>query len=293
MVDSRIRSIFRKGSKTYFYSTHFFPKHVKEDVSVLYGFVRKADDFVDTIPQQVQGFMDFKARYARALSGKTTGDIVIDSFVDLMRRKSFEKSWVKAFLRSMEDDITISSYGTLKALERYLYGSSEVVGLMMAKVMDLPEESHVAARHLGKAMQYINFIRDIQEDLGLGRAYFPRDELSKFGLDSLAEEEASAKPRAFREFVNAQVAIYFSWLEPAEEGFKYIPRQYLIPIKTASDMYQWTARKIATDPFIIYRRKVKPSISRIVYTAMRTAVATRSHPGLPGSVSLPQIATMH
>jgi phytoene synthase len=292
MVDTRIHSIFKKGSKTYFYSTHFFPKHVKEDVSVLYGFVRKADDFVDTVPQQVSGFMDFKARYARALSGKVTGDVVIDSFVDLMRRKAFDKSWVKAFLRSMEDDITISSYDTLKALERYLYGSSEVVGLMMAKVMDLPEESYAAARHLGKAMQYINFIRDIQEDLGLGRSYLPREELSKFGLESLTQEEVSAKPRAFREFVKAQVDIYFSWLEPAEEGFQYIPRQYLIPIKTASDMYKWTARKIARDPFIIYQRKVKPSIERIVYTAMRTALSTRSHPGLPGPIPAPHVTAM-
>jgi phytoene synthase len=293
MVDSRIRTIFKKGSKTYFYSTFFFPKVVKEDVSILYGFVRKADDFVDTIPQQVDSFMDFKARYRRALSGERTGDIVIDSFVDLMDRKGFEESWVEAFLQSMEDDITISSYETLRRLERYLYGSSEVIGLMMARVMDLPEESHTAARYLGKAMQYINFIRDIEEDLGLGRSYFPSREMDRFGLDGLNYEETSRKPEAFRGFASAQIDRYFSWMETAEAGFKHIPRRYLIPIKTASDMYKWTARKIAANPFIVYRKKVKPSLNRIVYTALWNAISTHKHPEIPATIPAPQLAIMH
>lgn len=274
MVDATMKSIFKKGSRTYFHSTLFFPRKIKEDVSILYGFVRRADDFVDSVPQRIEEFMDFKARYFRALEGHPAGDPVIDPFVDLMHRKGFMPQWVDAFLGSMESDLFVSSYGTFTQLDRYLYGSAEVVGLMMARIMVLPEESYVAARHLGKAMQYINFIRDIDEDVALGRSYFPREELRKFGLESLARDRTSQHPDRFRGFVRHQIRRYFAWLRVAEEGFGHIPKRYLISVKTASDMYKWTARQIAEDPFIVYARKVKPSVLRILYRATVNAATT-------------------
>ena len=57
------KRIFKNGSKTYYYSSFFFPPNVKEDVFKLYSFVRKADDYVDSVPQQKQEFYSFKARY--------------------------------------------------------------------------------------------------------------------------------------------------------------------------------------------------------------------------------------
>jgi phytoene synthase len=59
--------IFKKGSKTYFYNSLFFPNNVKDDVFILYSFVRKADDFVDAVPQQVEEFHQFRDQYERAM----------------------------------------------------------------------------------------------------------------------------------------------------------------------------------------------------------------------------------
>jgi phytoene synthase len=179
MINSTIYSLFKQGSKTYFYSTIFFPKRVKDDVFVLYSFLRKADDYVDAIPQDIDGFYQFKEGYYQAKEGKETGDVVIDSFIKLAQKRDFEERWVDAFLHSMEMDITTTTYKTMDELKTYLYGSSEVVGLFMAKIMDLPQESYYAARHLGRAMQYINFIRDIAEDVQLGRTYFPQEHLQQ------------------------------------------------------------------------------------------------------------------
>ncbi|MCK9331515.1 MAG: squalene/phytoene synthase family protein, partial [Candidatus Cloacimonetes bacterium] len=141
---------------------------MKEDVFALYSFVRTADDYVDAVPQEVEEFYTLIDRYASATAGEVTGDVVVDSFVELAGRKGFDPGWTEAFLRSMERDITITSYRTIGDLEGYLYGSSEVIGLMMARILDLPLESHTAARNLVRAMQYVNFIRDITEDLALG-----------------------------------------------------------------------------------------------------------------------------
>lgn len=263
-INKNIYSIFKKGSRTYYYSTVFFPKKVKRDVFILYSFLRKADDYVDQIPQDSESFYQFRERYYQAKNGIETGDIVADSFVQLAERKNFEDEWVDSFLASMAMDITKSTYKDIDELYTYLYGSSEVVGLFMARIMDLPKESFTAARHLGRAMQYINFIRDIDEDIELGRTYFPQNDLKQFGLTSLDENQAIANPNGFRGFVRKQLETYKIWQETAEKGFKFIPYRYLIPIKTASDMYNWTARQIEKDPFVVYQRKVKPSAPKIV-----------------------------
>ncbi len=274
-IDKTIYTIFKKGSRTYFYSTIFFPKTVKKDVFTLYSFLRKADDYVDSIPQDTESFYAFKDLYTDAKSGKVTGDVVIDSFMELSNRKNFENTWVDAFLNSMEMDIYKSTYQNMEELMNYLYGSSEVVGLFMAKIMDLPPESFIAARHLGRAMQYINFIRDISEDIELGRVYFPQNDLEEFGLENLEENHTMIRRDNFKGFIRKQLEIYKLWQIEAEKGFSFIPYRYLISIKTASDMYNWTAREIERDPFIVYKKKVKPSTSKVVFNVFSNSLGLR------------------
>ncbi|MBN1682994.1 phytoene/squalene synthase family protein [Candidatus Bathyarchaeota archaeon] len=256
--------IFKQGSKTYFYSSLFFPTTMKEEVFNLYSFVRVADDLIDCVPQKVNEFQSFKARYRRAEAGEITGDVVIDGFMELAAKKKFNPKWVNAFLTSMEMDININSYQTMEELDTYLYGSAEVIGLMMFQIMGLPKKATQSARLLGRAMQYVNFIRDISEDNELGRTYFPSNELKEYGLKSLKYEYVKNRPGRFSHFINNQLDKYLAWQHEAENGFNYIPRRYLIPIKTASEMYKWTATVIRRNPLIVYKLKVKPSIKRLI-----------------------------
>ena len=138
----------------------------------------------------------------------------------------------------------------------------------MAKILDLPKKSYDHAKFLGRGMQYINFIRDIHEDDKLNRIYFPRNELQSFDLDNLNYDYVIKHQESFTLFINKQLERYCGWQEWAELGYHYIPRRYLIPIKTASEMYKWTGRKIQDDPFLIYKLKVKPMISQIVVNTL-------------------------
>lgn len=264
MVHSTLYTIFKQGSKTYFYSSLFFPMDIRSDVFILYSFVRTADDFVDILPQHVDAFYAFKERYESALHGKMTGDIVIDGFIDLMKRKRFESAWISAFLDAMEMDIKKSTYATIEELKEYMYGSAEVVGLMMSRIMDLPPQSYECACHLGRAMQYINFIRDIRDDLQLGRVYLPQDDMKQCGLASLEYNYVKNHKEQFSNFIHAQIARFEDWQGQAEKGFMYIPKRYFIPIRTASEMYKWTAHQIKKRPLVVYEKKVKPSITSIV-----------------------------
>jgi phytoene synthase len=204
-----------------------------------------------------------------------SGDPVIDSFIALLKRKNFDPRWVDSFLRSMELDTGKSEYQNIRETEEYIYGSAEVVGLMMARILDLPAAALEPARYLGKAMQYINFIRDINEDLKLGRTYLPKNEMAQFGLRSLNYEDARANQEQFRRFIKIQIFRYRQWQAQAEEGYRFIPRCYLIPVKTAADMYRWTAETIRRDPLTVYRRVVKPSRARILVRVLYNMMVGR------------------
>ena len=159
----------------------------------------------------------------------------------------------------MELDLLKNTYGTLEATLEYIYGSAEVIGLYMARVMNLSDEASEGAKLLGRAMQYINFIRDIDEDNHLGRTYLPLNN----ALPDLKKETAYIHPKEFIAFIRSQIDQYQKWQNDAVKGFNAIPYRPLIAIKTASDMYYWTSRKIYRDPFIVFRKKPQERNQRL------------------------------
>ncbi|MFC2018218.1 phytoene/squalene synthase family protein, partial [Chloroflexota bacterium] len=210
--------------------------------------------------QKADDFHHFREDYNNALNGQPAENPIIDSFIELMQRKGFNPQWVESFLDAMELDLTKKVYSSLEEIIDYMYGSAEVIGLLMSRILDLPPEADLYARMQGRAMQYINFIRDIEEDQQLGRTYLP---LNGSGITSLDHEYALSKPDEFIQFVHIQINRYREWQLQASKGFHYIPLRYLIPVKTASDLYEWTAKKIERDPLIVFYKKVKPSRNQV------------------------------
>ena len=272
VVDRIQRNTFQRGSTTFFNSSLFFPPNVRRDVFTLYGFVRTADDFVDTIPQRSDDFHRFREAYYYALNGYSAGSPIIDPFIELLQRKEIAPEWVESFLDTMELDLTKKTYASIEETIDYMYGSAEVIGLFMSRILNLPAEAEGYARMQGRAMQYINFIRDVEEDRQLGRTYLPLD---GSGITCLDYEHALAERDAFTKFMHAQVNRYREWQSEARKGFRYIPLRYLIPIKTASDMYSWTARKIEMDPLIVFHAKVKPGRNMVMLHVISNALRMR------------------
>lgn len=239
--------IFKKGSKTYYYSSLFFPKELRDQIAVLYAFVRILDNLIDSTPQQNEAFYEYWSLFEKRWDSGNCGVEFIDEFVSLVKIKDIKKEWIDAFWKSMEMDLVKPVHKNLKETEDYMYGSAEVIGLMMARVLDLPKESYEAAKKLGKAMQYANFIRDFVEDRRMGRNY----------LQAEGREDFLANFELYKQR-------YDGWQKEAEEGYKFIPKRYLIPVKTAAEMYKWTVERIARNPEVVFETKVKPSKLRIV-----------------------------
>jgi phytoene/squalene synthetase len=145
----------------------------------IYGFVRYADEIVDTFHGYPQKEMlnEFIAETNRALERGISTNPIIDSFQRIVKEYHIEKKHIDAFLKSMQMDLYNNEYSESLAKE-YIYGSAEVVGLMCLRVFyhnddDAYESMKYPAQKLGEAFQKVNFLRDINSDyLDRGRIYF-------------------------------------------------------------------------------------------------------------------------
>jgi len=278
-------TIFKRGSTTYYWSSVFFPREVRADIFKLYSFVRTVDDLVDVVPPRRAEFQAVynaweasKANpphdHARTLQkGETRRALITKNIAELSVKYNFDPAWVQAFFSSMQADLDGARYKTLAQTLGYVHGSAEVIGLMLAQIMRLPPTAGQAAMLQGRAMQWINFVRDIAEDNALGRSYFPQEDLRHFGLSDVQEATARAHPEQFAAFIRFELGRYTQWQAEATSAHALLPRRVRTPVATAAHMYGWTAQQIAKDPFIVFARKVKPSRRRVLATGFGTALA--------------------
>ncbi len=273
------KQIFKQGSTTYYWSSRLFPPKYRDDVFALYSFVRTADDYVDSRPAQPKKLLALEKAYHAAIADPSFDSIVlawdeidervIKHIVRLTHKYKFDVAWVQAFFDAMKQDIDNQGYANIDDVLKYVYGSAEVIGLMMAKIMGLPEEAFEAAKAQGRAMQWINFIRDIDEDNELGRTYFPRNELKKYNLKDLSRETAANQQADFNRFMAFQLKRYKKWQAEASEGMEYIPSRLRGALETAVEMYNWTAQKIAKSPAVVFDKKIKPRKIRLIWSGTK------------------------
>ena len=187
---------------TELYSTSFtlgiraLDKKYHDAIYGIYGFVRFADEIVDTFHEwnKEDLFIRFREDTNRALDEKISLNPILHSFQITVHTYNIDRGLIDSFLNSMEMDLHISNYKQENYTE-YIYGSAEVVGLMCLKVFCEKDEQLFlqlkdAARYLGAAFQKVNFLRDLQADFKeRGRVYFPDIDFDNFCHAQKAEIE--------------------------------------------------------------------------------------------------------
>lgn len=177
----------REYSTSFSLGIRFLAPRFRNPVYAVYGFVRFADEIVDTFhnynkEELLKRFWDDTHH---AIKNKISLNPILHSFQQVYHQFDFDMDLVDTFLRSMEMDLEKKDYSR-EGYEEYILGSAEVVGLMCLKVFtdgnrDLYNELKPYAMRLGSAFQKINFLRDMHADyIQLGRAYFPGLEMEKF-----------------------------------------------------------------------------------------------------------------
>jgi 15-cis-phytoene synthase len=168
------------------YSTSFslgincLSKTVHEPVYAIYGFVRFADEIVDSFHEynKRELFDEFSAETWRAIERGISLNPILNSFQEVVNRHHIDHTLITCFLKSMEVDLNEQTHSG-QTYDEYIVGSAEVVGLMCLKVFSAGDNALYqrlipSARKLGAAFQKVNFLRDIKDDYEyLGRVYFP------------------------------------------------------------------------------------------------------------------------
>ena len=178
---------------TELYSTSFssaikiLHKDLRTPIFNIYGFVRLADEIVDTFHDQDKAYLlaDFKKQTYDAISRGISLNPILHSFQLTVNQYQIDHALIEAFFHSMEMDLNRVAYDQ-NGYEEYIYGSAEVVGLMCLFVFcdgnrEQYESLKAPARSLGAAFQKVNFLRDLKADYeGLERVYFPGCDFNNF-----------------------------------------------------------------------------------------------------------------
>jgi phytoene synthase len=153
---------------------------LRKAIYSIYGFVRFADEIVDTFHCYDKKTLleKFEADYYDAMERGISMNPILNSFCETVRLYKIPDDLIRAFLKSMKYDLTITDYRSSDETNEYIYGSAEVVGLMCLKIFTrnnekLYEDLLIPAKKLGAAFQKVNFLRDLKNDTHiLKRRYF-------------------------------------------------------------------------------------------------------------------------
>ncbi|WP_339784735.1 phytoene/squalene synthase family protein [uncultured Imperialibacter sp.] len=190
LVTERYSTSFTLGIKT-------LHKKFRDPVFAIYGFVRYADEIVDTFHDHNKKVLleRFRKDTYDAIDEKLSFNPILHSFQSVVNQYRIENELIDAFLHSMEMDIFQNEYNE-SGYQEYIYGSAEVVGLMCLRVFCEGDDKQfqslkAPARRLGAAFQKVNFLRDIKSDFkDRGRTYFPGVDFNNFSQISKAQIES-------------------------------------------------------------------------------------------------------
>ena len=225
-----------KAYSTSFYTgVRFLDIKIRNDVHGIYGFVRFADEIVDTFHEQDKELLlnEFIKDTYSAIERKISLNPILNSFQMVVNKYNIDHALIDQFMHSMRMDLNRMEY-TQESYEEYILGSAEVVGLMCLKVFVYGDEKEYqrlkpSAMKLGSAFQKINFLRDMKDDFeGLGRIYFPG-----INMEGLSFEDKTR--------IEEEIQLEF---DEAYIGIKQLPKSSRLGVYVSYVYYTKLLRKI-------------------------------------------------
>ncbi len=232
--------ITKKYSTSFSIAVSTLPANMRQSIYSIYGFVRLADEIVDSFETFDQELLlkDFENDYYKALKQGISMNPVMQSFAITVKKYEFPDELIDSFLLSMKADLSKQIYDTNSELNNYIHGSANVVGLMCLLVFLEGDkikykELEQSAMKLGSAFQKVNFLRDLKADTqGLNRLYFPDVDMHNF-----IEETKQT-------LINSIEADFYE----AEKGIKQLPGKSKLAVYIAFSYYKKLLHKLKKTP---------------------------------------------
>tara|TARA_B100001059_G_scaffold140889_1_gene140939 strand:- start:512 stop:1351 length:840 start_codon:yes stop_codon:yes gene_type:complete len=224
--ESCSRIVTESYSTSFTLATKMLDSSIRQDIYNIYGFVRFADEIVDSFHNyDKKELLDlFEKDLKKSIVDKISLNPILNSFQKTIHSYQIDYELVDSFLNSMKLDLDKKKYLTKKEFDQYVYGSADVVGLMCLKVFVKGNKNQYNdlrpyAMSLGSAFQKVNFLRDLKADHdGLNRSYFPNLNIDKFDepskkiiLDEIDKDFRHALKGIFKLPSSARFGVYTAY----------------------------------------------------------------------------------
>jgi phytoene synthase len=267
----------RKGSKTFYFSSRFMSRERRNSFYAIYAFCRHTDNLIDDNEgnPKLQRLLirDWKKRLLEAYKNGYSSDPILNPFVHVIKKHCIPLKYALDLIRGVSMDIRKKEYGTFSELKTYCYRVASVVGLMLMHVMGIEnvEKSKKYATKLGIAMQLTNILRDVGEDARMGRVYFPKDELKKFGL-SISDILTFRKTANLISFLKFQIARARKYYEEAITGLAMIHQEVRLVIALAFTLYSEILDVIEENEYEVFGKRAYVNTFRKIMLYLRLMV---------------------
>jgi phytoene synthase len=297
--DDRLRESYRycrklnaQHGRTYFLATRLLAPAQRPGVHALYGFARYADDILDDLNSDA-GVDERSARLellaSRFVKADAAGEPVLPAVLDTARTYRIPLSLFDEFLTSMRMDLTVTDYPDRPALNHYMRGSAEVIGLQMLPILGTVgplRDAEPCAEALGRAFQLTNFLRDINEDLDRNRVYLPADELAAFDVDRelliWCHDNQRTEPRV-RQALAAQHGITRAIYREAHKGIALLAPQSRPCVTAAFTLYSEILDRIEDIDFAVFSQRASVGMGRRLQVFTGGLVRARRARRLPAA----------
>jgi phytoene synthase len=281
---------FGRHAKSFRFAARLFPREQLLRVAGVYAFCRFTDDLVDEAgdehPEVTEARLNLWLRLSqRAYDGVSSGISLLDDVMGQMRESKVPFHYAEELVEGVRMDLTNTRYRSLEELRLYSYRVASVVGGWLTELFGVRDPWVLErAFALGHAMQLTNILRDVGEDLQMGRLYLPEDLMALHGVDreflqAKAENGSTVFP-GYRRLLDELMAEAEADYERAFEGIPFLPPFFRAPVAVAAHVYRGIHREILRNGYDNLGRRASTSLSRKVLLAIQGLWKLKRAPGI-------------
>ncbi len=277
MAYSVCRSIARGAAKNFYYGFVVLPRRKRNALSAVYAFMRRCDDIVDdntlSSDDRHNKLAEWLDRVHRALAAQPTDDPVLLALTDAQRRYQIPIGLLDQLAFGTAADLDygqlelsagappVARYQTFEELRQYCYGVASVVGLVCIKIFGYRGPAAEAlAERCGLAFQLTNIIRDVKEDVAMGRFYFPQEDLAQCGLSAADLAAAKVEIARVRPLLAMEADRARECYRAGEELIPLVSEDSQPALWVLITIYRRLLEKIASNQYDVFSERVQLTV---------------------------------
>jgi phytoene synthase len=251
----------RREAKNFYYAIVTLKRPQRRAICAIYSFCRVVDDAADLAPSPAVGreeLRKLRSRLNACMTGRAV-DAIFIALADVIDQYGISGKLLHAVIDGVEQDLTVKRYATFTQLRDYCWKVASAVGLLVIQVLGYQDKQAVRyAEDMGIALQLTNILRDVREDLEMGRIYLPQEELAEYGL-TVADLEAGVVTEQWRRFMQFQVRRARDYYTSGSRLNALVPHHSLPCILVLQTVYSQLLGRIEALDYDVFSQRVSLS----------------------------------